>query len=129
MIHWHGLYWKTDRDPHILLYNATHEGFLGDECAQILSDWATKNFQMTANHPAGQDENGNPKKQYWPPPDGTAPARPENANPLLKLLMDASTSQETLLEDHLLLTNRINLHRCSDYCLRLHSNKHSSSEK
>lgn len=60
---------------------------------------------MTANHSAGQDENGNPKKQYWPPPEGTAPARPENANPLLKLLMDASTSQEALLEDHLLLTN------------------------
>ena len=92
MSHWHGLYWKTDRDPHNLLYNATHEGFSGDECAQILSDWATKNFQMTANHPAGQDENDNPKKQYWPPPEGTAPAPPENANPLLKLLMDVSTS-------------------------------------
>jgi hypothetical protein len=84
---------------------------------------------MTANHPAVQDENGNPKKQYWPPSEGTAPAPPENANPLHKLLMDASTSQETLLEDHLLLTNHLNLHRCSDYCLRLPSNKHSSSEK
>ena len=32
--------------------------------------------------------------------------------------MDVSESQKSVLEDHLLLTNRINLHRCSDYCLR-----------
>ena len=31
--------------------------------------------------------------------------------------MDVSSSQESLLEDHLLLTNRFNIHRCSDYCL------------
>ena len=36
---------------------------------------------------------------------------------LIKLLMDVSSSQESLLEDHLLLTNRFNIHRCSDYCL------------
>jgi hypothetical protein len=37
--------------------------------------------------------------------------------------MDASSSQESLLEDHLLLTNRFNIHRCSDYCLTLKSGK------
>lgn len=31
--------------------------------------------------------------------------------------MDTSLSQDSLLEDYL-LTNRINIHRCSDYCLR-----------
>ena len=30
--------------------------------------------------------------------------------------MDVSSSQETLLEDRLLLTNRYNIHCCSDYC-------------
>ena len=47
-------------------------------------------------------------------------------NPLTKLLMDVSESQESLLEDHLLLTNRINLHRCSDYCLRAASSRNKS---
>ena len=32
--------------------------------------------------------------------------------------MDVCSNQESLLEDHLLLSNRINLHRCSDYCLQ-----------
>jgi hypothetical protein len=43
---------------------------------------------------------------------------PEEKNLLVKLLMDTYSSQDSLLEDHLLLTNRINIHRCSDYCLR-----------
>jgi hypothetical protein len=34
-------------------------------------------------------------------------------NPLIKLLMDVSKSQETLLEDYVLLANRFNIHRCS----------------
>jgi hypothetical protein len=50
-------------------------------------------------------------------------------NPLVKLLMDVSESQESILEDHLLLCNRINLHRCSDYCLRAPKNSPSSSFK
>ena len=37
--------------------------------------------------------------------------------------MDVSSSQETLLEDHLLLTNRFNIHRCSEYCLTSKSGK------
>ena len=45
-------------------------------------------------------------------------APPEENNPLVKLLMDASDNQYSLLEDYLHLTNRINIHRCSDYCLR-----------
>jgi hypothetical protein len=32
--------------------------------------------------------------------------------------MDVSMSQETLLEDYVLLANRFNIHRCSDYCLK-----------
>ena len=57
------------------------------------------------------------EKKFWPPPEGTAPLPPEEKNPLIQLLMDVSSSQESLLEDHLLLTNRFNIHRCSDYCL------------
>jgi hypothetical protein len=48
---------------------------------------------------------------------------PVENNPLIKLLMDVSASQESLLEDHLLLTNRFNIHRSSDYCLTLKSGK------
>ena len=48
----------------------------------------------------------------------------------MKLLMDASSSQSELLEDYLLLTNRFNIHRCSDYCLvPTKSKKESVSEK
>lgn len=73
---------------------------------------------MTASHPAGKDESGNPNTNLWPPPEGNAPPPPDENNPLFKLLLDVSIFQETLLEDHLLLSYRFNLHRCSDYCLR-----------
>ena len=84
---------------------------------------------MTACHPAGKDLDGNSRKDLWPPPEGTAPAPPEEANPLIKLLMDVSQSQASLLEDYLLLTNRVNLHRCSDYCLRLSKSNATPKEK
>ena len=83
---------------------------------------------MTACHPAGKDGSGEPLKSSWPPPEGTAPAPPEEKNPLLKLLMDISSTQDSLFEDHLLLTNRFNLHRCSDYCLTIR-NKSNPSQK
>ena len=73
---------------------------------------------MTSYHPAASEEDGNPRKDFWLPPKGSAPAKPEDRNPLTKLLMDACQTQESLLEDHLLLSNHINLGNCSDYCLR-----------
>ncbi|KAK3104656.1 hypothetical protein FSP39_007268 [Pinctada imbricata] len=117
MIHWHGLCWRTDREPHNLLHEATTEGLSEDECATRLAEWASSQFGLTACHPAGRDQEGNPKKNFWPPPEGTAPPPSDDSNPLIKLLMDVSSSQESLLEDHLLLSNRFNLHRCSSYCL------------
>ncbi len=127
MVHWHGLCWRTDREPHNLLHQALERGLTMDECAAELSTWATSCFGMTASHPAGKDNSGQPNKNLWAPPEGTAPAPPEEKNPLLKMLMDVSDSQESLLEDHLLLTNRINIHRCSDYCLtNSNRNKHSN---
>lgn len=65
----------------------------------------------------GKDESGSSNKNLWPPQESTASPPPEKDNPLFKLLMDVSSSQESLMEDHLLLTNRFNLHHCSDYCL------------
>jgi hypothetical protein len=84
---------------------------------------------MTVKHPAGSDNEGKPRKDLWPPPEGTAPAPPENKNPLLKLLMDAGSTESEISEDHLLLCNKINMHRCSDYCLRTPKNNPSSSMK
>ena len=130
MIHWHGLCWRKDKEPHNLLHEAIQEGLSEDKCAQRLSEWASTEFGMSASHPAGKDDKGNPRKDLWPPPEGSAPAPPEELNPLVKLLMDVGESQENILEDYLLLTNRINLHRCSDYCLRdPKSNKSKSTEK
>lgn len=119
MIHWHGLCWRSDRKPHNLMSSLIEKGLADDDCAGHLSQWAKDNFGMTACHPAGKDENGNRRRDLWPPPEGTAPPPPDEKNPLLKLLMDVSDSQHSLLEDHLLMTNRINIHRCSDYCLKL----------
>ena len=61
-------------------------------------------------------------------PEGNAPKQSKEQNPLFKLLMDVSSSQASLLEDHLLLTNRFNIHRCSDYCLTI-PKKSNSKEK
>ncbi|XP_062621909.1 uncharacterized protein LOC134283470 [Saccostrea cucullata] len=119
MVHWHGLCCRSDREPHNLLSSLIERGLSDDDCSEYLSNWARSNLGMTASHPAGKDEQGNSKKDLWPPPEGTAPPPPEEKNPLLKLLMDVSESQESLLEDHLLLTNRINIHRCSDYRLQI----------
>ena len=119
MIHWHGLLWRSDMEPHNLLWEALQSGkSLQNEAAQIVATWANKQFGLTALHPAGSDTEGNPRKDLWPPPHGTCPAPPDEKNPLIKLLMDVSDSQQTLLEDHLLLTNRVNIHQCSDYCLK-----------
>jgi hypothetical protein len=59
-------------------------------------------FGLSASHPAGKDETGKPRKNLWPPPEGSAALPPEETNPLIKLLLDVSMSQETLLEDYVL---------------------------
>lgn len=111
MVNWHGLCWRYDREPHDLLHQAITAGLSEEECAEKLFLWAGENFGLTAIHSAGKNETGCPNKNAWPPPEGTAPSPPEKDNPLFKLLMNVSQSQESLLEDHSLLTNRFNLHR------------------
>ena len=117
MIHWHGLGWRSDCQPHLLLYEALVKELSDENTAKELANWAKAVFGLTACHPAGCDENG-PRKNLWAPPEGTAPAPPEEENPLIKLLSDIGNEQEAMRLDHLLLCNKINLHRCSDYCLR-----------
>ena len=118
MVHWHGLCWRKDKEPHNLLHEAVQAGLNDCDSAKKLAEWAKYELGLSASHPAGADNSGNSRKNLWPPPEGTAPAPPEEKNPLVKLLMDVSENEETLLEDYLLLTNRVNIHRCSDYCLR-----------
>ena len=118
MVHWHGLCWRGDREPHNLLFDAIKSGLNDEDCAEVLANWAKYEFGLTALHPAGKNEDGTSRKDLWPPPEGTAPSPSEEKNPLVKLLMDASETQESVVEDLFLLTNRINLHRCSSYCLR-----------
>jgi signal recognition particle subunit SEC65 len=129
MVHWHGLCWRSDTNPHNLIHEAIEEGLSDDMCAERLAAWAASEFGMTASHPAGKNDQGEPRRDLWPPPEGHAPLPAEENNPLVKLLMDVSSSQETLLEDHLLLTNRFNLHRCSDYCLQPSKSRSSNSSQ
>lgn len=117
MIHWHELCWRHDKESHNLLQSALETGLADNDCAKLLSDWAKTSFHITASHPAGLNDESCHRKDMKPPPEETASAPHEDKNPLLKLLMNVSKFQESLLEDHLLLTNRINIHRCSNSCL------------
>jgi hypothetical protein len=49
---------------------------------------------MTTSHPAGKDTNGLPRKDIWPPLEGTTEYPPEKNNLLVKLLMDVRRSQD-----------------------------------
>ena len=53
MIHWHGICWRTDKDPHQLLFEAVQKGWSDKKCAEKSSNWAEKNIGMTGMHPAG----------------------------------------------------------------------------
>ena len=117
-IHWHQLSWRDDRQPHQLLQEACEDNCSETEYAARLSQWADENFAMTALHPAGSNEAGQPRKDLWPPPEGAAEPISADRDPLVKMLMEIAASQDAILEDHLLLVNRVGLHSCSDYCLR-----------
>ena len=117
-IHWHQLSWRDDRQPHQLLHEAREDNCSETEYAARLSQWADENFAMTALHPAGSNEEGQPRKDLWPPPEGAADPISTDRDPLVKMLMEIAASQDAILEDHLLLVNRVGLHSCSDYCLR-----------
>ena len=117
-IHWHQLSWREDRQPHQLLHEAREDGCEEEEYAARLSQWADETFAMTALHPAGNEEEGQPRKNLWPPPEGTAEPISDDRDPLVKMLMQIAATQDAILEDHLLLVNRVGLHSCSDYCLR-----------
>ena len=117
-IHWHQLSWREDRQPHQLLHEAREDGCNEEEYAVRLSQWADETFAMTALHPAGNDEEGQPRKDLWPPPEETAEPMSDDSDPLVKMLMEIAATQDAMLEDHLLLVNRVGLHSCSDNCLR-----------
>jgi hypothetical protein len=42
MVHWYGLCWRSDREPHNLLHNAIEDGLSDPDCANVLSQWATE---------------------------------------------------------------------------------------
>ncbi|CAH3017279.1 unnamed protein product [Porites evermanni] len=78
---------KEDRQPHQLLHEAREDGCKEEEYAARLSQWADETFAMTALHPAGNDDEGQPRKDLWPPPEGTAEPISHDRDPLVKMLM------------------------------------------
>ena len=52
---------------------------------------------MTALHPAGNDEEGKPRKDLWPPPVGTAEPISNDRDPLVKMLMQIAGTQDAIL--------------------------------
>ena len=71
-VQWHQLSWRDDRQPHQLFHEAREDGRNKDEYAARLSQWAHENFAMTALHPTGSEEEGQPRKDLWSPPEGSA---------------------------------------------------------
>ena len=75
-------------------------------------------------HPAGgeeiSDENKNkmwiPDKTKWSPPEGTQDA--PSKNPLSISLSKVFERNAGLDAQHVLMVNRVALHKCSNYCLR-----------
>ena len=63
MVHWHGLCWRADKEPHQLLFEAVQKGLSDEKCAEKLSNWAEENIGMTGMHPAGQNKSGKPRKE------------------------------------------------------------------
>ena len=100
-IHWHQLSWRKDRQSHQLLHEAREDGCEEEEYAARLSQWAGATFAMTALHPAGNDEEGQPRKDLWPPPEGAAEPISDDSDPLVKMLMEIAATQDAILEDHL----------------------------
>ena len=95
MVHWHDLCWRSDRDPHNLLHNAIKDGLSDPDCANVLSQWATEQFSIGASHLAVKDETGKHRKKSLANTRGLCSLTPRRKNPLIKLLMDVSMSQET----------------------------------
>ena len=89
-----------------------------DEYAARLSQLADETFAIAALDPAGKDEEGQPRKDLWRPPERTAEPISDDRDPLVKVLMQIAATQDAIVEDHLLLVLRVGLHGCSDYCLR-----------
>ena len=116
MIHLHGLCWRKDRQPSQQIYEAIQDGASEQELADIVADWAEKTLRLTASHPAGSDEDGNPRKDLWPPPEGTMCPLTEENNPLFKLCSETSGSPEEIVDDVTKLANTVCMHRCSGYC-------------
>ena len=106
-IHWHQLSWRDDRQPRQLLHEAREDSGEEDEYAAKLTQWADENFAITALHPAGSDEEGQPRKDLWPPPDGSADPISDERGPLVKMLPEIAATQNAILEMHLLLVNRV----------------------
>ena len=113
-IHWQQLSWRDDGQPHQLLHEAREDNCNETEYAARLSQWADEKFAMTALHPACSNEEGQPRKDLWPPAEGTADPISTDRDTLVKMLMEIAASQDAVLEDHLLLVNRVGLHSCSD---------------
>ena len=118
-IHWHQLSWRDDRQHTSCCMKLVKMIVTGeDKHAARLSQWADENFVMTALHPGGSDEEGQPRKDLWSPPEGFADPISDERDPLVKMLLEIAATQNAILEDHLLLMNKGWLHSCSDYCLR-----------
>ncbi|CAH3025176.1 unnamed protein product [Porites evermanni] len=115
-IHWHQLSWrKKQATTHQLhLYCMKLVKMVAKRKSMQLdfnSQWADETFAMTALHTAGNDEEGQPRKDLWPPPEGTAERISDDRDPLVKMLMQIAATHDAILEDHLLLVKRIGLHK------------------
>jgi hypothetical protein len=82
-----------------------------EEQRHLVEEFASLRLGLTAVHPE-------PNPQQWPPPEGPNRERP-SVNCLRMLFTDLFQDPERLLEDCIMLANRVQRHKCDKkYCLK-----------
>ena len=82
-----------------------------EEHRRLVEQFSSLRLGLTAVHPE-------PNPQQWPPPEGPNRERPRE-NCLRMLFSDLFQDPEKLLEDCILLTNRVQRHKCDKkYCVK-----------
>ena len=78
--------------------------------AEIIAEWATKTFDLTASHPIGSDDDH---------PDKDTMTAAKSYHPCKTRLIEA----KSFFIDDISLINITALHECSDYCMRKFKNR------
>ena len=120
--------------------NKIKDAMESDDAAEKLHKWLQTNELdspsenvyspgFVSMHPAGGEETVSsdgikewiPDKSAWAKPEGTQ--EPPDVSPLTQSVTDVLSNGQSLEDHYVLLVNRVALHLCNRYCLRLRRRK------